>query len=75
MMLFVEILFTWFLLTQILMKNKLFTKGHKIFQERMTNHLEIKNSLSLKVLEVWNSLELFFMPKKLLVGSGITQKN
>ena len=28
-----DILFTWFLLTQILMINKLFTKGHKNFLE------------------------------------------
>ena len=35
-----DILFTWFLLAQILMINKLFTKVHKIFLERMTNHLE-----------------------------------
>ena len=35
-----DILFTWFLLTQILMIHKLFTKGHKIFLEIMTNHLE-----------------------------------
>ena len=41
-----DILLTWFLLTQILMINKLFTKGHTIFLERMTYHLEIKNSLS-----------------------------
>ena len=62
-----DILFTWFL-TQILMINKLFTKIHKIFLERMTNHLEIKNSLSWKVLEpwrkVWNSLELPFSCQK-----------
>ena len=32
---FFDILLTWFLLTQILMINK-------IFLERMTNHLEIK---------------------------------
>ena len=63
-----DILFTWFLLTQILMITKLFTKGHKIFLERMTNHLEIKNSLSWKVLEprrnVRNSLELSFSCQK-----------
>ena len=41
-----DILFTWFLLTQILMINNLFTKGHKTFLERMTNHLEIINILS-----------------------------
>ena len=75
-----DILFTWFLLTQILMINKLFTKGHKIFLERMTNHLEIKNILSWKFLKSWrkipNSLELSFScQKKLLAGSGITQKN
>ena len=64
-----DILFTWFLLTQILMINKLFTEGHKIFLERITNHLEIKSSLSWKVLEPWrkirNSLELSFHVKKL----------
>ena len=27
-------LFTWFLLTQILMINKLFTKGHKFFSRK-----------------------------------------
>ena len=65
-----HILFTWFLLTQIIMIKKLFTKGHKIFLERMANHLEIKTSLSWKVLEPWrkgrNSLELSFSYKKKL---------
>ena len=46
------------------MINKLFTEGHNIFLKRMTNHLEIKNSLSWKFLEPWrkilNSLELSF---------------
>ena len=37
-----DILITWFLLTQILIINKLFTKGHKLFLERMPNHPEIK---------------------------------
>ena len=59
-----DILFTWFLFAQILMINKLFTKVHKIFLERMTNHLESKNILSWKFLEPWrkikNSLELSF---------------
>ena len=52
-------LFTKFLLSQILemlIINKLFTKCHKTFLERMTNHLEIKNSLSLKVLEPWGKI-------------------
>ena len=40
-----DMLFTWFLLTQILMIKMLFTKGHRIFLERMTNHLDIKNIL------------------------------
>ena len=44
------------------MINKLFTEGHEIFLERMTNHIEIQKSLSWKVLEPWrkvrNSLEL-----------------
>ena len=65
-----DILFTWFLLTQILTINKLFTKGHKIFLEKMTNHREIKNNLSWKVLEPWrkvqNSLELSFSCQKKL---------
>ena len=67
-----DILFTWFLLTQIhvLLINKLFTKGHKIFLERMTKHLEIKNILSWKFLEPWrkirNSLELSFSSQKKL---------
>ena len=60
-----DILFVWFLKTQILMINKLFTEGHKIFLERMTNHLEIKNILSWKFMEPWrkiqNSLELSFL--------------
>ena len=63
-----DILFAWFLLTQILMINKLFTEGHKIFLERMTNRLEIKNILSWKFLEPWrkicNSLELSFLCQK-----------
>ena len=37
-----DILFTWFLLTQILMIYKLLTKGRKIFLEKMRNHIEIK---------------------------------
>ena len=52
-------LFTKFLLSQILemlIINKLFTKCHMTFLERMTNHLEIKNSLSLKVLEPWRKI-------------------
>ena len=74
-----DILFTWFLLTQILMKYKLLTKGHKIFLERMRNHLEIKNILSWKFLEPWrkipNSLVLSFScQRKLSAGSGITQR-
>ena len=40
-------------MTQILMINKLFTEGHKIFLERTTNHLEIKNILSWRFLEPW----------------------
>ena len=67
-----DILFAWFLLNQLLVINKLFTKGHKIFLEGMTYHLEIKNILSWKFLEPWrkiqNSLELFFMPKEVLSG-------
>ena len=39
-----DILFAWFLLTKILMINMLLTKSHKIYQEGMTYHLEIKNS-------------------------------
>ena len=42
--------------------------GNEIFLKRMTNHLEIKNSLSWKVLEPWrkvrNSQELFFHAKR-----------
>ena len=34
------LLLFFFLLTKILMINKLFIKGHKIFLERMTKHLE-----------------------------------
>ena len=67
---FFDILFTWFLLIQLLMINKLFTEGHKIFLERPTIHLEIKNSLSWKVLETWgkvqNFLELSFSCQKKL---------
>ena len=63
-----DILFTWFLLTKISMIIKLFTKFHKLFLERMTNHLEINNSLSWKILEPWrkvcNSLKLSFSCKK-----------
>ena len=47
-----DILITWFLLTQILMINKLFIKGDKVSLERMTNHLEITNILSWKFLEL-----------------------
>ena len=36
-----DILISLFLLTQILMTNKLFTKGHTIFLERKTNQTEI----------------------------------
>ena len=64
-----DILIAWFLLTQILMINKLLTKGHNAFLERMPNHLEIKNSLSWTFLEPWinpNSLELSFSCKKKL---------
>ena len=43
---------------------------HKIVLEKLTNHLQIINSLSWKDLEpwkkAWNSLELFFMPKEAL---------
>ena len=35
------------------MTNRLFTKGHKPFLERMTNHIEIKIILSWKFLEPW----------------------
>ena len=52
------------------MINKLFTKGHKTFLERMTNYLEIKKSLAPKVLEPWrkvcNLLELSFSCQKKL---------
>ena len=57
-----HILFPWFLLTQILMINKIFTKGHTIFLERMTNQLGIKNShgrfwnLGEKSRILWNFL-------------------
>ena len=65
-----DILFTWFRLTQILIINKLFTKGHKIFLQRMTNYLEINNSLSWKALEPWikvrNSLKISFSCQKKL---------
>ena len=37
-----DILFTWFLLTKILMISKLFTKDKNDCLERMTNHLEIQ---------------------------------
>ena len=53
-----DILFTWFLLTQILMINKLCIKGHNIFLERMTKQLETKNSLSWKVLEPWRKFQI-----------------
>ena len=43
---------------------------HEIFLEKMTNHLEIKNSLPWKVLEPWrkiqNSLKLSFSCQKKL---------
>ena len=45
-----DILFTWFLLTQMLMLNMLFTKSNKTFLERVANHQEINKSLSWKVL-------------------------
>ena len=65
-----DMLFAWFLLTQILIINMLFNKGHRIFLERMTNHLEIKNILSWKFLEPWrkirNYLELSFSCQKKL---------
>ena len=41
---------------EILIIKKFFTKCHKTFPERMTNHLEIINSLSLKVLEPWRKI-------------------
>ena len=58
-----DILFAYFLLTQILMINKLFTMVIR-FLVKMTNHLEIKNILSLNILEslrkIKNSVELSF---------------
>ena len=65
-----DILFTWFLLTKILMIYKLFTEGHNTFLEIMTNHLEIENILSVKFLGPWrkilNSLKLSFLCQKKL---------
>ena len=58
-----DILFAYFLLTQILMINKLFTLVIR-FLVKMTNHLEIENILSLNILEslrkIQNSVELSF---------------
>ena len=40
-----DMLFNWFLFTQIMTMNTLFTKGHKILLERMTKHLDIKKKI------------------------------